>query len=185
MNFAQNSLIYNVKSIVYNVGKICKAIFYRLLPYLMVCFFFLFTGVSFCDEILQNNAVAEEEAVNIKIINKENYQLQIKQYAKEYPVVVYVVFKQSTPLLTNINQILKQELISMAKKEGAKNNIIASAWFEFETDEYNELEKINLTPKYSSYIWVKEKKYIMNFFDYLQFLKKEKKKKILEKNKEV
>jgi len=153
---------------------------------LLICFFFLFTSVSFCDENLQNKDItADTEDVKIKVIDKENYRLQIKQYDKDYPVVVYVVFKRSTPLLNNINQILKQELISLSKKEGVKNNIIASAWFEPDNDENNELEKIKLTPKYSSYIWVKEKKYVMTFYDYLQFLKKEKKKKILERNKEV
>ena len=226
MKFLRILLIYNVKSIMYNIGKNCKAIFityviphlmrylvvlenkisllnsklsaisYKLnffrkfshpsiLPYLIVCLLFVFTSVSFCDENLQNNVVADSEDVKIKVINKENYQLQIKQYSKEYPVVVYVVFKRSTPLLNSINQILKQELISMSKKEGLKNNIIASAWFEPETDEDSKLEKINLTPKYSSYIWVKEKRTVMTFYDYLQFLKKEKKKKILEKNKKV
>jgi len=156
-----------------------------MISYIIVCFLFLFAGVSFCDENLQNNAVSEEEAVNIKVINKENYQLQIKQYDKDYPVVLYVVFKQSTPLLSSINKILKQEIISLSKKEGAKNNIIASAWFEHENDENNELEKIKLNSQYSAFVWVKEKKTVMTFYDYLQFLKKEKKKKILEKNKEV
>jgi len=149
--------------------------------------FLLFANLSFCDENLQKTDADNTDNVKIKLVNKEKYQLQIKQYDKDYPVVVYVVFKNSTPLLSSINQILKQELISMSKKEGIKNNIIISAWFEHEDDNdiENKMEKINLTPKYGAFVWEKEKKTVMTFPDYLQFLKKEKKKKLLEKNKEV
>ena len=169
--------------------KILKLLFPKVIAgniVVITYFFLLFAGVAFCEETLQNQKNNIED-VKITVKDKENYQVQIKQYSKEYPVVVYVVFKQSTPLLNNIMQILKNEIMAMSKKEGLKNNIIASAWFD---DEYSdELEKINLTQKYSAFIWVYDKKTVMNFYEYMQFLKKEKekekKKKLLEKNKEA
>jgi len=152
---------------------------------IIILIFLFFTCSVFGDEIVKNDNAVEDVKITVK--DKDNYQVQIKQYSKEYPVVIYVVFKQSTPLLNGIIQILKQEIMSMSKKEGSKNNIIASAWFD---DEHSDvLEKINLTSKYGAFIWVKEKKYVMNFYDYMQLLKrekdKEKKKKLLERNKEV
>ncbi|WP_413854140.1 hypothetical protein [Candidatus Ruminimicrobium bovinum] len=152
---------------------------------IIILIFLFFTYSVFGDEIVKNDDAVEDVKITVK--DKDNYQVQIKQYSKEYPVVIYVVFKQSTPLLNGIIQILKQEIMSMSKKEGSKNNIIASAWFD---DEHSDvLEKINLTSKYGAFIWVKEKKYVMNFYDYMQLLKrekdKEKKKKLLERNKEV
>ena len=156
---------------------------------LFVIIFLFYSVISFCDQKQQNieNNVNNVEDVKITVKDRDNYQVQIKQYSKEYPVVIYVIFKQTTPPLDNIMQILKQEIMSMSKKEGLKNNIIASAWFDDEHSD--ELEKINLTPKYGAFIWVYNKKTVMNFYDYMQFLKrekdKEKKKKLLEKNKEA
>jgi hypothetical protein len=40
-----------------------------------------------------------EENNIINIIDRETYQVQIKQYNKDYPIVLYVIFKESTPLL--------------------------------------------------------------------------------------
>ena len=91
--------------------------------------FLFFTGISFCDQIQQNTEYGKNtvEDVQVTVKDRDNYQVQIKQYSKEYPVVIYVIFKQTTPPLNNIIQILKQEIMSMSKKEGLKNNIIASA----------------------------------------------------------
>ena len=156
---------------------------------LFVIIFLFYSVISFCDQKQQNveNNVNNVEDVKITVKDRDNYQVQIKQYSKEYPVVIYVIFKQTTPPLDNIMQILKQEIMSMSKKEGLKNNIIASAWFDDEHSD--ELEKINLTSKYGAFIWIYNKKTVMNFYDYMQFLKrekdKEKKKKLLEKNKEA
>lgn len=117
------------------------------------------------------------EDVQIKTIDRENYQVQIKQYNKDYPVILYVVFKEATPLLDEIRKILRTELVSLTKTRRIDNDIVASAWFD--TQVSDDLEKIELTNKYGAFVRIydKEKKKeagIVSFPEYLKYLKKKK-----------
>lgn len=109
------------------------------------------------------------------IIERNNYTVHIKQYDKQYPVAAYVVYKNNIPLLDEIKKTLRKELIAMSKKQGAQNNIIASAWFD--NSATGKLEKIELSKNYSALVWVCGKeRTIMPFNDYINYLKKKKKK---------
>ncbi len=117
------------------------------------------------------------EDVQIKTIDRENYQVQIKQYNKEYPVILYVVFKEATPLLDEIKKILRTELVSLTKTRRIDNDIVASAWFDNQVSD--DLEKIELTNKYGAFVRIydKEKKKeagTVSFPEYLKYLKKKK-----------
>ncbi len=117
------------------------------------------------------------EDVQIKTIDRENYQVQIKQYNKEYPVILYVVFKEATPLLDEIRKILRTELVSLTKTRRIDNDIVASAWFDNQVSD--DLEKIELTNKYGAFVRIydKEKKKevgTVSFPEYLKYLKKKK-----------
>ena len=117
------------------------------------------------------------EDVQIKTIDRENYQVQIKQYNKEYPVILYVVFKEATPLLDEIKKILRTELVSLTKTRRIDNDIVASAWFDNQISD--DLEKIELTNKYGAFVRIydKEKKKeagTVSFPEYLKYLKKKK-----------
>ncbi|MBQ1609368.1 MAG: hypothetical protein II090_00355 [Elusimicrobia bacterium] len=117
------------------------------------------------------------EDVQIKTIDRENYQVQIKQYNKEYPVILYVVFKEATPLLDEIRKILRTELVSLTKTRRIDNDIVASAWFDNQISD--DLEKIELTNKYGAFVRIydKEKKKeagTVSFPEYLKYLKKKK-----------
>lgn len=143
------------------------------------------------------------EENNTKNIDRENYQIQIKQYDENYPVILYVVFKESTPLIDEIKKILRTELLSLAKTElepklkdtssKSKNKnensketktgletikkvAVASAWFDDQVSD--ELEKIELAKKYSAFVWFYDEqnkaKKILTFDEYLKYLKKKK-----------
>ena len=117
------------------------------------------------------------EDVQIKTIDRENYQVQIKQYNKEYPVILYVVFKEATPLLDEIKKILRTELVSLTKTRRIDNDIVASAWFDNQVSD--DLEKIELTNKNGAFVRIydKEKKKeagTVSFPEYLKYLKKKK-----------
>ena len=117
------------------------------------------------------------EDVQIKTIDRENYQVQIKQYNKEYPIILYVVFKEATPLLDEIRKILRTELVSLTKTRRIDNDIVASAWFDNQISD--DLEKIELTNKYGAFVRIydKEKKKeagTVSFPEYLKYLKKKK-----------
>lgn len=131
---------------------------------LSILFFLIFGSCVFADANEPEKTVVDRDA----------YQIQIKQYQKDYPVVLYVVFKEPVlPPLENVKKILKTELLLLSKKEGLKNNIIASAWFNNPAS--GNQEKIELSKKYSSLVWVSGKqKTIMTFSDYINFLKKKK-----------
>ena len=117
------------------------------------------------------------EDVQIKTIDRENYQVQIKQYNKDYPIILYVVFKEATPLLDEIRKILRTELVSLTKTRRIDNDIVASAWFDNQISD--DLEKIELTNKYGAFVRIydKEKKKevgTVSFPEYLKYLKKKK-----------
>ena len=76
------------------------------------------TTFCFCENNTKEQEVMENIAENdITIINRDNYQVQIKQYKKDYPIALYVVFKESTPLIAEIRKILREELLIFAKTE--------------------------------------------------------------------
>ncbi|WP_372519423.1 hypothetical protein [Candidatus Ruminimicrobiellum ovillum] len=136
--------------------------------------FALFILPTFC---FAENTDNNREDVQIKTIDRENYQVQIKQYNKEYPVILYVVFKESTPLLDEIRKILRTELVSLTKTRRIENDIVASAWFDNQVSD--DLEKIELTNKYGAFVRIydKEKKKeagTVSFPEYLKYLKKKK-----------
>lgn len=136
----------------------------------------LFLLPAFCFAENGNNSQQKEETP-IKVIDREEYQVQIKQYNKDNPMVLYVVFKESTPLLSDINKILKTEILTLTKTRKIENDIIASAWFDDQVSD--NLEKIELAKKYGAFVRIydKEKKKdvgIVNFQEYLKYLKKKK-----------
>lgn len=122
----------------------------------------------------------KDETTNIKTIERQNYNVQIKQYKKDYPVVLYIVFKEAVPVSDEIKNLLYKELRILSKKEGLKNDIIASAWINDTISET--LTKIDLSEGSSAFVWVSKEKKIISFADYLKFLKKQKRDK---KNKDV
>ncbi len=117
------------------------------------------------------------EDVQIKTIDRENYQVQIKQYNKNYPLVLYVVFKEETPVIDEIKKILRTEIVTLTKTRKIEDDIIASAWFDDQISD--NLEKIELEKNYGAFVRIydKEKKKavgIVSFPEYLKYLKKKK-----------
>lgn len=139
---------------------------------------FLTNGFIFAEDekIIQK----KDQTANIKVIERENYTVQIKQYRKDYPVVLYIIFKESAPVSDEIRNLLHKELRIISKKEGFHNDIIASAWTDDTISET--LTKIDLSQSSSAFVWVSKEKKIISFSDYIKFLKKQKKDK---KNKDV
>lgn len=200
---------------------------------LIMIIFLTLTAFCFCENNTKEQEVMENIVENdITIINRDNYQVQIKQYEKDYPIALYVVFKESTPLIAEIRKILREELLifvkteiepalqdslkkeeekkkkekdkySKNKKEEKQNKIekkigletikkvvIASAWFDDNISE--SLEKIELTKKYSAFVWLYDeidKDIVFTFEEYLKYLKNKKeffkKKEKLEKSEDV
>ncbi|MDD5021422.1 MAG: hypothetical protein PHR82_04680 [Endomicrobiaceae bacterium] len=144
----------------------------KLNLFFLLSLLFLANGFVFAQEeekIVQQ----KDETSNIKIIERQIYQVQIKQYRKDYPVVLYIVFKEEIPASDEIKNLLYKELRTISKKEGSNNNIIASAWIDDGTSET--LTKIDLSEGSSAFVWISKEKKIMSFSDYLKFLKKQKK----------
>ncbi len=117
------------------------------------------------------------EDVQIKTIDRENYQVQIKQYNKNYPLILYVVFKEETPVIDEIKKILRTEIVTLTKTRKIEDDIIASAWFDDQISD--NLEKIELEKNYGAFVRIydKEKKKavgIVSFPEYLKYLKKKK-----------
>ena len=117
------------------------------------------------------------EDVQIQTIDRENYQVQIKQYNKNYPLVLYVVFKEETPVIDEIKKILRTEIVTLTKTRKIEDDIIASAWFDDQISD--NLEKIELEKNYGAFVRIydKEKKKavgIVSFPEYLKYLKKKK-----------
>lgn len=144
-------------------------------------YFFIFTitlfmlpALCFCDE-------KNQELFSEKTIERDDYLVKIKQYKQEYPLILYVVFKESVPLLNSITKILKTEILTLANTEKPKTDIIASAWFDDQISD--KLEKIELTKTYGAFVWISDEKErkIVNFNEYLKYLKKKKEE---DKNKE-
>ena len=104
-----------------------------------------------------------------KTIDREDYQIILKQYAKKYPMVLYVVFKEHTPLVSEIQQILRKELLIISKTVDSNTNIIASAWFDNQISD--NIEKIELSTKNSAFVWVANQKNIKPFSEYIKYLK--------------
>lgn len=117
---------------------------------------------------------SEEQNVPIKIIERDDYKIQVKRYDKKYPVVMYVVFKDSVPVLSEINKILKTELLTYVNSENIKDTVIISAWFDDQVSD--KLEKIELTKNYGAYVFFSDEKgkQVLTFSDYLKYLKKKK-----------
>ena len=125
----------------------------------------------------KTDTTKQKEEIPIKVIDRENYQVQVKQYNKDYPIILYVVFKESTPLLDEIKKILKTEILAMSKTKKIENDIVASAWFDDQVSD--NLEKIELAKKYGAFVRIydKEEKKSMGtvtFPEYLKYLKNKK-----------
>ncbi|MCR4662753.1 MAG: hypothetical protein K5622_02550 [Endomicrobiaceae bacterium] len=135
---------------------------------------FLLPVISFAEDY---TIVKKEDNSSVKIIDRENYQVQIKQYNKNYPMILYVVFKEDTPLLEEIKTILKTEILTLTKTKNIENDIVASAWFDNQVSD--NLEKIELAKKYGAFVRIYDKKKkkslgIVTFPEYLKYLKKKK-----------
>ena len=138
--------------------------------------FTLFILPTFC--FAENEStVQKQDDTPITTIDRETYQVQIKQYNKNYPVVLYVVFKEGTPVIDDIKKILRTEIVSLTKTKRIENDIIASAWFDDQISD--NLEKIELAKSYGAFVRIydKERKRdlgIVTFPEYLKHLKKKK-----------
>lgn len=135
---------------------------------------FLFPIICFAEN---NNNSQQKEESSVKVIDRETYQVQIKQYKKDYPMVLYVVFKEETPLLDEIKKILRTELLSLTKTQKIENDIIASAWFNDQVSD--NLEKIEIEKKYGAFVRIYDKAKkrevgIVTFPEYIKYLKKKK-----------
>ena len=145
-----------------------------LLGIIFIFSLFLLPIICFAENTNDNK---QEENSLIKTIDRENYQVQIKQYNKDYPLVLYVVFKESTPLLDEIKKILKTELLTMIKTKKIEDDIIASAWFNDQISD--NLEKIELANKYGAFVRIYDKEEkkevgIVTFNEYLKYIRKKK-----------
>ncbi len=129
----------------------------------------LVSSYSFAEQGQSN-----EQNVPVKIIEKEEYNIQVKQYDKKYPVVMYVVFKDSVPVLSELNKILKTELLTYVNSENIKDTVIISAWYDDQVSD--NIEKIELTKNYGSYVFFSDEKgkQVVTFPEYLKYLKKKK-----------
>ena len=143
----------------------------KLNLFILFTLLFMMNGFIFAEneKIIQQ----KDETANVKTIERQNYTVQIKQYRKDYPVVLYIIFKESAPASDEIRNLLYKELRITTKKEGLNSDIIASAWIDDTTSE--SLTKIDLTEGSSAFVWVSKEKKIMSFADYIKFLKKQKK----------
>ena len=142
-------------------------------------FFLLFAvSFSFCQSAFsfeqEKIILKKDDSGIIRKIEKQNYSVHIKQYNKDYPVVLYVILKQQ-PSNEEVKNILYKELKIISKKEGISSNIIASAWVSDNTSE--SITKIELSEKSSAFVWMSKEKKILPFNDYIKYLKKHKKNK--------
>jgi hypothetical protein len=148
--------------------------------------FFLFiilfasVGLLFAETEKEKIVHPKDYTADIKTAERSNYKIEIKQYKKDYPVVLYLIFGTEIPSAGDIKNLIYKELKISAKKEGASNNIIASAWSDDGISD--NLTKIELSDNSSAFVWLSKEKQIMSFAEYLKFLKKQKKDK---KNKNI
>ena len=63
--------------------------------FIFIIILFMLPVLCFCEE-------QKQELVFEKDIDREEYLVKIKQYKQEYPLILYVVFKESVPLLNSI-----------------------------------------------------------------------------------
>ena len=113
---------------------------------------------------------SDEKLVYSNIIEREDYKVILKQYAKEYPIALYVVYKEYTPFLSEIQKTLRKELLILSKTINKDDIAIASAWFDDQISE--NLEKIELSTRNSAFVWVGgDEKNIKTFPDYIKYLK--------------
>lgn len=83
--------------------------------FILFTILFLINGFIFAEDekIIQQ----KDQTANIKVIERENYTVQIKQYRKDYPVVLYIIFKESVPASDEIRNLLYKELRITSKKK--------------------------------------------------------------------
>ena len=120
------------------------------------------------DFVLQEKNIDTKNIFYSNVIDRENYQIILKQYSKQYPMALYVVFKEFTPLISEIQKILRTELLTISKIVGSKT-IIASAWFDDQISD--NIEKIELSTRNSAFVWVGNQKTIKSFPEYIKYLK--------------
>ena len=131
----------------------------------------LFVSVScFAQDAVFQAKNSGEKMFYTNTIEREGYQVLLKQYSKEYPMALYVIYKEFTPLVSEIQKTLKKELLTISKTVSKDVVIIASAWFDDQISE--EIEKIELSTRNSAFVWVGgEEKTIKSFPDYIKYLK--------------
>ena len=139
---------------------------------LLSAFTIILVANFFCyaaEFVLQEKNVDTKNMFYNNVIDRENYQIMLKQYSKEYPMALYVVFKEYTPLISEIQKILRTELLTISKTVNANTNIIASAWFDDQISD--NIEKIELSTRNSAFVWVGNQKTIKTFPEYIKYLK--------------
>ncbi len=142
---------------------------------LMFAFLFIFFKPAFSYEYEQEKIILKKDDSGIiRKIEKQNYSVHIKQYNKDYPVVLYVILKER-PSNEEVKNMLYKELKLISKKEGASSNVIASAWISDSASEM--ITKIELSEKSGAFVWISKEKRILSFNDYVKYLKKHKKNK--------
>ena len=120
------------------------------------------------DFVLQEKNIDTKNMFYSNVIDRENYKIILKQYSKQYPMALYVVFKEATPLISEIQKILRTELLTISKTVNSKT-IIASAWFDDQVSD--NIEKIELSTRNSAFVWVGNQKTIKSFPEYIKYLK--------------
>ena len=87
---------------------------------------------------------------------------------------MYVVFKDSVPILSELNKILKTELLTYVNTENIKDTVIISCWFNDQVSD--NLEKIEFNRNYGAYVFYTDEKgkQVVTFVDYIKYLKKKK-----------
>ena len=131
----------------------------------------LFVSVScFAQDAVFQAKNSGEKMFYTNTIEREGYQVLLKQYSKEYPMALYVVYKEYTPFISEIQKTLRKELLTISKTIDKNTVVIASAWFDDQISD--ELEKIELSTRNSAFVWVgAEEKTIKTFPDYMKYLK--------------
>lgn len=124
--------------------------------------------ICFCEK--NGDKDNDEKLFYSNIIERDDYKVILKQYAKEYPIALYVVYKEYTPFISEIQKTLRKELLTISKTIDKNTVVIASAWFDDQISD--ELEKIELSTRNSAFVWVgAEEKTIKTFPDYIKYLK--------------
>jgi hypothetical protein len=119
---------------------------------------------------------AEEAELEQPFQSDTAYTVDITRTSPKTPFALHVNFKKE-PEPEDARKTVLEELKTISADNlysGENIIIIATAWY---PGEDGENVKINFTERFGAYVWVAKEKKIMQFPDYLKWLKKEKEEK--------